>query len=170
MAMPEADEFFDVVDRNDAVVGRAARREVHARGLLHRAVHVLVCDGSGRVFLQKRSMKKDIAPGLWDSSCSGHVDSGESYDAAAVRFAGGATGVLSGAATVPKGSPFQLDIRLFGAEGMLLLDIERERLELRRHDGGADSFAGGGDCEDFPSACSGIRDSDAGGRGQGAQR
>ena len=63
------------------------------------------------------------------------------YDAAAVRFAGGATGVLSGAATVPKGSPFQLDIRLFGAEGMLLLDIERERLELRRHDGGADSFA-----------------------------
>jgi len=83
--MPEEDEFFDVVDGNDAVVGRVARREVHARGLLHRAVHVLVFDGAGRVFLQRRSMKKDIAPGMWDSSCSGHVDSGESYDAAAVR-------------------------------------------------------------------------------------
>ena len=83
--MQQSEEFFDVVDGRDAVVGRASRREVHARGLLHRAVHVLVFDGSGRVFLQKRSIKKDIAPGLWDSSCSGHVDSGESYDAAAVR-------------------------------------------------------------------------------------
>ena len=83
--MQQSEEFFDVVDGRDAVVGRASRREVHAGSLLHRAVHVLVFDGSGRVFLQKRSMEKDIAPGLWDSSCSGHVDSGESYDAAAVR-------------------------------------------------------------------------------------
>ena len=63
------------------------------------------------------------------------------YDAALVRFANGATGVLSGSATVPKGSPFQLDIRLFGSDGMLLLDVERERLVLRRHDGGGEDFA-----------------------------
>ncbi|MGD1030958.1 MAG: NUDIX domain-containing protein [Opitutaceae bacterium] len=86
--MTKPEEYFDVVDARDAIVGRAARREVHARGLMHRAVHVLVYDGAGRVFLQKRSMKKDIAPGAWDSSCSGHVDSGESYDAAAVRELG----------------------------------------------------------------------------------
>ena len=86
--MTKPEEYFDVVDAHDAVVGRAARREVHERGLMHRAVHVLVFDGTGRVFLQKRSMRKDIAPGAWDSSCSGHVDSGESYDAAAVRELG----------------------------------------------------------------------------------
>jgi predicted dehydrogenase len=63
------------------------------------------------------------------------------YDAAILRFANGATGVLAGSATVPKGSPFQLDIRLFGTEGMLLLDVERERLLLRRHDGGDETFA-----------------------------
>ena len=57
------------------------------------------------------------------------------YDAAAVRFAGGATASLSGAATLPKGRPVQVDLRIFGAEGMLLLDLERERLELRRRDG-----------------------------------
>ncbi len=57
------------------------------------------------------------------------------YDAAAVRFAGGATASLSGAATLPKGRPVQIDLRIFGSEGMLLLDIERERLELRRRDG-----------------------------------
>lgn len=56
------------------------------------------------------------------------------YDAAVVRFAGGATASLSGAATVPKHRGFQIDLRIFGSEGMLLLDIERERLELRRRD------------------------------------
>ena len=80
-----SEEWFDVVDAQDRVIGREVRREVHARGMLHRAVHVLVFDRNGRVFLQKRSMKKDSAPGAWDSSASGHVDSGESYEACAPR-------------------------------------------------------------------------------------
>jgi predicted dehydrogenase len=57
------------------------------------------------------------------------------YDAAVVRFAGDATGALSGSATVPAGGSFQVDIRIFGDDGMLLLDVERERLSLRRSDG-----------------------------------
>jgi len=52
---------------------------------MHRAVHVLVFNSKGQIFLQKRSMKKDRQPGLWDSSASGHLDSGEDYDACAVR-------------------------------------------------------------------------------------
>lgn len=83
-----AEEFFDVVNAHDEPVGRARRSEVHARGLLHRAVHVFVFDEHGRVFVQKRSMKKDCSPGLWDSSCSGHLDAGEDYDDAAVRELG----------------------------------------------------------------------------------
>ena len=86
--MSKADEYFDVVNERDEVTGRALRREVHARGLWHRAIHVLVFDPLGRVFLQKRSMTKDSSPGLWDSSCSGHVDSGEDYDPAARRELG----------------------------------------------------------------------------------
>lgn len=80
-----AAEWFDVVNERDEVVGRATRREVHATGLWHRAVHVMVFDAAGRVFLQKRSLRKDLSPGLWDSSCSGHLDAGEEYDAAARR-------------------------------------------------------------------------------------
>ena len=83
MAKPE--DIFDIVNERDEVIGRAPRSEVHARGLLHRAVHVLVFNSRGEVFLQKRSMKKDRQPGVWDSSCSGHVDSGEDYDQTAVR-------------------------------------------------------------------------------------
>lgn len=80
-----SEEIFDVVNEQDEVTGQAPRREVHARGLWHRAVHVLVFNARGEVFLQKRSLKKDTAAGLWDSSSSGHVDSGEEYDPCAVR-------------------------------------------------------------------------------------
>ena len=79
------EEIFDVVNDRDEVVGQKTRREVHALCLLHRAVHVLVFNSCGDLFHQKRSMKKDCFPGAWDSSASGHLDTGESYDACAVR-------------------------------------------------------------------------------------
>jgi predicted dehydrogenase len=59
------------------------------------------------------------------------------YDALSVRFTSGAIGVMSGAGTVPPVGPgqYQVDLRIFGTEGLLMLDCERPRLELRRHDG-----------------------------------
>jgi isopentenyldiphosphate isomerase len=80
-----SDEIFDIVNERDEVIGKRPRREVHRLGLLHRAVHVLVFNARGAVFLQKRSMLKDTAKGKWDSSASGHLDTGEEYDACAVR-------------------------------------------------------------------------------------
>jgi isopentenyldiphosphate isomerase len=79
------EEWFDVVNHADEVVSRATRQEVHAQGLRHRSVHVLVFNRAGELFLQKRSRHKDTAPGAWDSSASGHVEAGEGYDACAVR-------------------------------------------------------------------------------------
>ncbi len=79
------EEVFDVVDETDQVIGQNSRREVHRSGLRHRAVHVLVYNSKGELFLQKRSMLKDCSPGLWDSSSSGHLDTGESYDDCARR-------------------------------------------------------------------------------------
>src|SRR5882762_3903686 len=80
-----AEEIFDVVNERDEVIGKRPRSEVHSLGLMHRATHVLVFNKRGQIFLQKRSMKKDRQPGLWDSSVSGHVDAGEDYDTCAVR-------------------------------------------------------------------------------------
>lgn len=62
------------------------------------------------------------------------------YNAATVTFTNGALGTISGAATLPDGSKFQVDIRIFGDEGILLLDVERERVEVRRHDGKHESI------------------------------
>jgi isopentenyl-diphosphate delta-isomerase type 1 len=80
-----ADEIFDIVDEQDRVVGQASRSRVHAGWLRHRAVHVLVSDPAGRFYLQKRADTKDNHPGVWDSSCSGHLAAGEAYAKAAVR-------------------------------------------------------------------------------------
>jgi len=83
-ALP-GDEMFDVVNERDEVIGRERRSEVHRLGLRHRAVHVLVFNRRGQVFLQRRSQWKDCFPGTWDSSASGHLSPKESYDDGAVR-------------------------------------------------------------------------------------
>jgi isopentenyldiphosphate isomerase len=44
-----SEEIFDVVNERDEVVGQAPRSEVHAKKLLHRAVHVLVFNARGQL-------------------------------------------------------------------------------------------------------------------------
>ncbi len=83
--MDDSSELFDVVDSEDRVIGQAARGEVHAKGLLHRSVHILVFNSRGELFLQKRAMTKDENPGYWDSSAAGHVNAGEDYRTSADR-------------------------------------------------------------------------------------
>jgi 16S rRNA (adenine1518-N6/adenine1519-N6)-dimethyltransferase len=86
MAKPTAsDEIFDVVDELDRVIGSAPRSEVHRRNLRHRAVHVLLFNSRAELFVQKRSAAKDTFPGCFDSSASGHLNSGEDYDICARR-------------------------------------------------------------------------------------
>ncbi len=79
------EDIFDVVNEHDQVIDQRPRSVVHAEQLYHRAAHVLVFNAKGEVFLQLRSKTKDNDPGLWDNSCSGHVDAGESYVVAAER-------------------------------------------------------------------------------------
>jgi 16S rRNA (adenine1518-N6/adenine1519-N6)-dimethyltransferase len=84
-SIPAAAERFPVVDDQDRLIGDAPRAEVHGNNLLHRAIHILVFNKAGELFLQKRSPWKDRHPRLWDSSAAGHVDAGEDYDVAANR-------------------------------------------------------------------------------------
>ena len=94
MSVSVSQELLDVVDENDRVIGVRTRGEIHAQGLMHRSVHILVFNGKGELFIQKRSMIKDNEPGLWDSSAAGHVDSGEDYLGCAIRELGEELGVI----------------------------------------------------------------------------
>ena len=82
------EEYFPVVEEGGLVVGRATRGYCHGGShLLHPVVHLHVIDRDARLYLQKRSMKKDIQPGKWDTAVGGHVDYGESLAEALLREA-----------------------------------------------------------------------------------
>lgn len=79
-------EYFDIVDRNDKVIGRALRSECHANPkLIHRGVFVVIVNEKSEILLQKRSMRKDLYKGTWGISVGGHNRAGESYEHAAKR-------------------------------------------------------------------------------------
>ncbi len=78
-------ELFPVVDKMDRILRHAARSEVHGDNLCHRAVHILIFNERGELYLQQRSRCKDRHPLLWDLSAAGHVMAGESYGEAAKR-------------------------------------------------------------------------------------
>lgn len=79
-------EFFPLVNESGEVIGKATRAECHSGSkLLHPVVHLHIFNRAGDLLLQKRSLRKDIQPGKWDTAVGGHVDYGESIDEALRR-------------------------------------------------------------------------------------
>lgn len=81
------DEWFPVVNEDGKVIGKAPRSVCHdgKSKLLHPVVHLHLFNKQGKIFLQKRSVKKDIQPGKWDTSVGGHIAPGETIDDALSR-------------------------------------------------------------------------------------
>lgn len=84
--MTQKEELFEIIDKQGKILGTARRSECHGNPeLMHRVVHVLVFNCNEELYLQKRSMTKDIQPGKWDTSVGGHVCPGEALETAALR-------------------------------------------------------------------------------------
>lgn len=90
MNHPDNDEWFPVVDEDGNEISRALRSICHdgKSMLLHPVVHFHLYNEKGELFLQKRSMTKDLLPGKWDTSVGGHVSPGESIEEALRRETG----------------------------------------------------------------------------------
>ena len=81
-------EMFPVVRENGEVIAYASREYCHSGAKpLHPVVHLHLIDRTSRLYLQKRSMSKDIQPGRWDTAVGGHVDFGEDIYEALLREA-----------------------------------------------------------------------------------
>lgn len=79
-------ELFIVVDRNDNIIEYRTRYDCHHdKGLIHRAIGVILFNDKGEILLQKRSKHKDLNPGKYTISVGGHVTKGQSYEEAAMR-------------------------------------------------------------------------------------
>jgi uncharacterized protein YhfF/isopentenyldiphosphate isomerase len=96
-----ADELLDIVDASDQVIGQMPRGEATARGLRHRCAFVFVRDGSGRIFVHRRTPDKLVFPSMYDMFVGGVVGAGETYDDAALREAEEELGVSGLARPAP---------------------------------------------------------------------
>ncbi len=81
-------EWFPIVQPSGLVVGRSSREYCHSGAKpLHPVIHIHIIDRYSRIYMQKRSMRKDIQPGKWDTAVGGHVSYGESLMEAVYREA-----------------------------------------------------------------------------------
>jgi len=77
------EELFEVIDSEGKVVGQKPRGEVHARGLRHKGVYLIILNEEGHIFLQQRAKDKDLMPSRWDLSIAEHLQPNESWEEAA---------------------------------------------------------------------------------------
>ncbi|MGE4536558.1 MAG: NUDIX domain-containing protein [Desulfovibrio sp.] len=80
-----APELVDIVDARDRPLLVMSKAEAHRQSLFHRSVMVLVYNAQGKLYLQKRGANKDLYPGRFDLSATGHVRAGEARRDAALR-------------------------------------------------------------------------------------
>jgi isopentenyldiphosphate isomerase len=84
-----ASEMLPIVEPTGIVIGQASRAFCHGgEKPLHPVVHLHVLNRNCELYIQKRSLKKDLLPGYWDTAVGGHVGYGESIIEALFREAG----------------------------------------------------------------------------------
>ncbi|WP_418991957.1 isopentenyl-diphosphate Delta-isomerase [Alistipes sp.] len=74
-----------LVDTEDNPIGTASKIDAHRRGLLHRAVSVLLFNSRDELLIQRRAASKYHSGGLWANSCCSHPAVGEPVARAAER-------------------------------------------------------------------------------------
>lgn len=79
------EEKVILVDVNDNAIGVMEKMEAHRRGMLHRAISVIVRNDRNEILMQQRALHKYHTPGLWSNTCCSHPRPGEDSLSAANR-------------------------------------------------------------------------------------
>ena len=80
------EEYIDIITSEGNPTGESApKSEIHQKGYYHNTAHIWFYTKSGEILLAQRSVSKTICPLLWDVSVAGHIDAGETIEAAAIR-------------------------------------------------------------------------------------
>lgn len=78
-------EYVVLVNEQDKVLGTMEKIEAHEKGLLHRAISVLIFNEKGEMLIQQRAAAKYHWPLIWANACCSHPRENESYSEAAHR-------------------------------------------------------------------------------------
>lgn len=87
-------ELLDIVNEKDEVIGQVERDDASGVKHIYRTVFIGFYTSDKRIILQLRSQVKIYNPGKLTTTVSGHVESGYSYDEAAIKEGFEETGVV----------------------------------------------------------------------------
>lgn len=79
------EEQVVLVNEQDAVQGLLGKTEAHEKGLLHRAISIIVFNSKREMLIQQRADSKYHWAGIWSNTVCTHPRDGESYLEAAQR-------------------------------------------------------------------------------------
>lgn len=81
----EDEEFLDIVDEDDNVIGQDNKDNKFNKELISRNVAIFILDGDKKLLIVKRSKHKKSFPNRYDLAACGNVKAGETYEEAAER-------------------------------------------------------------------------------------
>lgn len=80
------EEYLDIVDSSDTVIGILPRTEVYKKSMNNfRVINAFLVNDKNEIWIPRRSASKKLFPLCLDASVGGHVSSGETYDEAFAR-------------------------------------------------------------------------------------
>lgn len=119
-----------LVDEKDKPLGLMEKQEAHIKGMLHRAVSVIVLNDKDEMLIQQRAAEKYHSPLLWANACCSHPRENEAYIEAAERRLEEEMGLRS------KAEPI-FDFIYKADVGQGLIEHELDHVFLVRHNGEA---------------------------------
>lgn len=85
---------LNIINEEGKVIGQDTRKNIHAKGLLHREIHVWFYTPKGEIIFQHRTKNKDTFPDMLDATVGGHVEIGDDFEDTALKEMVEETGVV----------------------------------------------------------------------------
>ena len=76
---------YPIVNDSDQIIGYRKKDQAYKESVMLRSVQIFIYNSKGELYIQKRSKNKLRYPNYFCASVAGHVEAGESYQAAAIR-------------------------------------------------------------------------------------
>jgi len=83
--MSQTEEQVVLVDEQGNELGLMGKTEAHEKGILHKAISVIIFNSKGEMLIQQRAFTKYHWAGIWSNTCCSHPRAGESFADAAQR-------------------------------------------------------------------------------------